>query len=175
VNRTPMPARTKPLRARKGLTLSSALKTRTPLKRGKPLAQVSAKRAAAGTPKRKPAKPEGFPEAIRKAALERDHGHCIACGDDRALHVHHRRIKGMGGDSRAHTDCLCNAATLCHLCHLFVHAQRREAEAQGFIVPRRTKLPGSISVMVHGAGGDGSALFPACDGQWSTSPGQVSA
>jgi len=157
----------------KGLASSSSLKPGTSLKRGRPLAQVSAKRVAAGPPQRGPAK--GFPEAIRKAAIERDHGHCIACGDDRALHVHHRRIKGMGGDSRAHTDCLCNAATLCHLCHLFVHAQRREAEAQGFVVPRTTKLPGSISVMVHGAGGDGNSLFPTCDGQWSTSPGQVSA
>jgi hypothetical protein len=147
---------------------SASLRRGAPLKRGKPLAQVSARRAAAGTPQRKPAKPEGFPEAIRQAALARDHGHCIACGDDRSLHVHHRRIKGMGGDARAHTDCLCNAATVCALCHRWAHAERREAEAQGFVVPRGTKLPGSVSVKVHGAGGDGSALYPTCGGEWVT-------
>lgn len=135
------------------------------------------RRRPVGAVTRKPAPKdtgaEGFPEAIRKAAIERDHGHCIACGDDRALHVHHRRIKGMGGDSRAHTDCLCNAAVLCRLCHLWAHAQRRESEAQGFVVSRETELPGSISVMVFGPGGGGATLFATCDGQWSSS--QVSA
>ena len=114
---------------------------------------------------------EGFPERIRQQAIERDHGACIACGVDGALDVHHRRIRGMGGDSRPHTHCLCNAATVCRrLCHRWAHLRRREAQAQGFVVPRATLLPGSVSLMVHGAGGGGSALYPTCDGQWSSVP-----
>jgi hypothetical protein len=163
------------------LTRSKGLPPGKPLRRKTPLRSRAAGMFGPGSslkraqPRHAKRTPQGFPEAIRKAAIERDHGHCIACGDDRALHVHHRRIKGMGGDARSHTDCLCNAVTLCHLCHLWAHAQRRESEAQGFVVPRGTKLPGSVAVMVHGAGGGGSALFPGCDGQWSSAPGETAA
>ena len=132
-----------------------------------------------GTKGRKAPRPaESFPRLIRLAAIERDGGHCLRCGDDRCLDVHHRRIKGMGGDPRPHTDCLCNAATLCHFaCHLgWAHRERTEAEAEGFVVPNSTLLPGSVSVMVHGAGGGGSALFPTCTGMWvSNAPKGVAA
>lgn len=53
MRRTPMPARTKPLRARKGFTSSSALKTRTPLERGKRLNPVSEKRKRANAERRR--------------------------------------------------------------------------------------------------------------------------
>jgi hypothetical protein len=124
------------------------------------LPSAKAKPAAAGY--------EGFPQPVRLAAIARDFGACLHCGYDRTLEVHHKRIKGMGGDSRAHTDCLCNALTLCRACHQWAHRERREAKAKGFVVPRGTLLPGSVSVMIHGAGGGGSTMFATCDGLWTT-------
>jgi hypothetical protein len=110
----------------------------------------------------------GFPERIRKAAIERDGG-CVGCSDDRSLDVHHRRIRGHGGDKRAHAQCLCNAICLCRLEHRAAHlAGRREAEAKGWVVSREVILPGSVSVMLFGSGGGGVSMFPTCDGQWST-------
>lgn len=119
---------------------------------------------------------EGFPKEIRAAAIERDGGACIYSGETGLLEVHHRRIKGMGGDGRDHTDCLCNAATLVRRWHRWAHLTRREARAAGLIVPRSAVLPGATAVMVHGAGGGGSTLYPTCDGRWvSNAPSVVAA
>lgn len=110
----------------------------------------------------------GFPRAIRLAALERDGGSCVYSGMTGLLEVHHRRPKGMGGDQRDHTDCLCNAVTVVRPVHGWAHASPRLARAVGLLVPKSAVLPGATSVMVHGAGGGGSALFATCDGLWTS-------
>lgn len=114
-----------------------------------------------------PARIEGFPAPVRAAALARDLA-CIGCGYDGALDVHHRRIRGHGGDSRPHTHCLCNAVCLCRAEHRAAHlAGRREAEGAGWVISREVLLPGSVSVMLFGSGGGGASMFPTCDGRWS--------
>jgi hypothetical protein len=45
--------------------------------------------------------------------------------------------------------------------------KRREAEAEGLIIPRATILPGTISVLVHlEADAGGLQMWPSCDGRW---------
>lgn len=97
------------------------------------------------------------PDGIRRCL------HCGASGV--ALHRHHRRPKGMGGDPRPHTNCPCNAATLCWPCHSWAHAHPRDAEAEGLILPQESAEPGMHPVLVHGGGG-GVRAWPACDGRW---------
>jgi hypothetical protein len=98
---------------------------------------------------------------------------CIRCGATKGLQRHHRRIRGHGGDPRPHTDCACVGVRLCGFCHSRVHDSgegRREAEAEGLIIPRSTVLPGTESVLIHLPGGSGVQKWPTCDGQWADEP-----
>lgn len=121
---------------------------------------------------RKPAKgrTDTIPPKVRGLVNDRDPW-CVHCGSPNALHQHHRRLKGDGGDTRPHTDCCCNLVRLCATCHYWAHVLGRpEAEAEGLIIPAETLLPGSVSVLVHTADG-GMDRYPACDGEWvSNSP-----
>ena len=121
------------------------------------------------------ARQDTIPPKARALVTARDPW-CVRCGTPGALHVHHRRLKGQGGDPRAHTDCPCNLARLCHRCHGEVHGpDRREAEAAGYIVPGETVLPGSVSVLVATADG-GLEKYASCDGRWLDEPeGSVAA
>ena len=59
--------------------------------------------------------------------------------------------------------------------HLWVHAHRAEAEAEGLILPAETLFPGLVSVMVRSADG-GASLWPSCSGAWlSEAPEDVGA
>jgi hypothetical protein len=101
---------------------------------------------------------------------------CVLCGFPGELHRHHRRLKGIGGDKRAHTDCACNIVTLCEGCHYWAHViGRYSAEAEGFIVSGAELLPGSVSVLVHSEGdASGTQAWPTCDGEWSDkAPGKL--
>ena len=111
---------------------------------------------------------ESFPPAIAALIDARD-AWCIHCGTPRGLQRHHRRIKGFGGDPRPHTDCACNGVRICATCHDWAHSGdgRREAEAEGLIIPRVTAAPWTLPVLVHleeDAGGQ--RKFPSCDGRW---------
>lgn len=106
------------------------------------------------------------PQAVRRLVLGRDQW-CVRCGTSWALEVHHRRIKGMGGDRREHTDCPCNLLVLCHGDHHGVHhGDRDEAEAFGWIVSRYRELPGEVGVMRFSDGG-GITSWPTCEGKWT--------
>ncbi len=117
---------------------------------------------------------ESFPAAVALQIDTRDSqpddiDHCVHCGTTRGLHRHHRRIKGMGGDPRAHTDCSCNGVTACWACHSWAHSYPREAAAEGLIVPGATVEPGTIAVLVHGQDdAEGVLAYPTCDGRWVT-------
>lgn len=108
---------------------------------------------------------ETFPPAVAALIDARDPW-CVHCGSPDNLHRHHRRIKGIGGDPREHTHCACDGLRLCGACHEWAHTTgRREAEAEGLIIPRVTAFPGSVSVLVHTADG-GMQKYPSCTGEW---------
>jgi hypothetical protein len=107
-----------------------------------------------------------IPPGVRRLVAGRDYGLCVHCSQP-AEHQHHRRIKGMGGSTAPHADCCCVIISVCAPCHEWLHANRREAEAEGLIIPRATPKPWLLPVMLHGPGG-GITAQPACDGRWLT-------
>ena len=94
---------------------------------------------------------------------------CIHCGSPRNLQRHHRRIRGHGGDSRPHTHCACDGVRLCILCHVpWAHRERREAEAEGVVIPRSELEPWRRPLMIHTAADSGFMAWPTCDGRYVT-------
>ena len=107
----------------------------------------------------------GIPQWVRALVLERDQW-CVFCGSPRGLHVHHRRIKGIGGDRRPHVDCPCNLVVLCGECHEDAHDDRLWAEELGYVLSRETQLPAEHSIRRHD-GNTGVASWPDCKGGWA--------
>jgi 5-methylcytosine-specific restriction endonuclease McrA len=107
-----------------------------------------------------------FPARIKTLILAR-YGFCFRCGRPEPLDCHHRLIKGIGGSKGRHAQCLCVAVTFCRACHDFVHTQmpRREAEAHGWIIPRGTRFPAAVPLVIISEGAAGQTRYPACDGQ----------
>lgn len=101
----------------------------------------------------------------RTMVWDRDDVQCARCAYvTYSAQIHHRRIKGMGGDPREHTDCPCNLIVLCPGCHEWAHVlDRPAAEAQGFIIPSVTTTPGLEPVLRYGRD---RAAWPTCDGRW---------
>ena len=65
--------------------------------------------------------------------------------------------------------CSCNGVRICATCHDWAHSGdgRREAEAEGLIIPRVTAAPWTLPVLVHlEVDEDGQRKFPSCDGRW---------
>ena len=119
---------------------------------------------------------ETFPPAVAALIDARDPW-CVHCGSPDNLHRHHRRIRGIGGDGRDHTNCACNGVRVCAAEHAWIHdteAGRREAEAEGRIIPRPVLEPWTVSVLVHLADG-GVRKFPTCDGRWVDDLSEVAA
>ena len=120
-----------------------------------------------------------IPPKVRRLVDTRDSVNgvrlCVLCGHPGAIHRHHRRIKGIGGDSRPHTNCCCAIVSLCQGCHFWCHTIGRVfAEAEGLIVSGAVLFPGSISVLVHSEGDlSGTEAWPTCSGEWSDkAPGE---
>jgi len=111
---------------------------------------------------------ESFPPAVAALIDARDPW-CVHCGSPRDLQRHHRRIRGYGGDGRDHTHCACNGVRLCILCHVpWAHLRRREAEAEGIVIPRAETDPWRRSLMVHTEADSGFTAWPTCDGRYVT-------
>ena len=124
---------------------------------------AATKKATGGSGRR-----ESFPPAVAALIDARDPW-CIHCGSPRDLQRHHRRIKGIGGDPRPHTDCSCVGVRICLACHDWAHSSkgRREAGAEGLIIPRSTVRPWTLGVLVHLEDDRGGLLkYPSCDGRW---------
>jgi hypothetical protein len=62
------------------------------------------------------------------------------------------------------------------LCHGRAESRRyRRDKGRGYVLEQH-EIPALTAVMVFDyPGGPGISLFPACDGNWSTEPGQVAA
>jgi len=117
-----------------------------------------------------------FPAKVAALLDARDEW-CQRCGSPRDLERHHRRGKASGGsENRPHTQCACNGVRLCMTCHIWAHRHgRAEAEDQGFMVSQAQDEPGRVSVMRGSEDGGGAAMWPSCDGQWLSEPGEVAA
>jgi hypothetical protein len=113
-----------------------------------------------------------IPPKVCKQVDKRDGRQCVRCGSRQNPHRHHRRIKGHGGDSRSCTDCACNIVTLCTEHHAWAHsgAGRKEAEAEGLIIPRSVTEPWRHGVMVHSEADSGATRWPTCDGEYADEP-----
>jgi hypothetical protein len=116
-------------------------------------------------------RPDPFPPIVAAMIDKRDEGLCQRCGSGGRLERHHRRAKGSGGSrARSHTQCPCNALTLCWRCHRWAHEHPARAKDHGIIVPQSVAWPGQGAVHRYYA----SALddeLPA-DWQWATCSGQ---
>ena len=107
-----------------------------------------------------------IPRDVRRIVAKRDMGLCVYTGRP-FEHIHHRRLKGMGGTDDEHANCPCNLICLTMGAHEFAHRNRFAALAEGLIVPRSTRLPGLLPVLVHGyEDGSGVRVWPSCDGRW---------
>ncbi len=120
---------------------------------------------------RKPVNGNTIPAKVCDQVDGRDGRQCVKCGGHGAIHRHHRRLKGQGGDTRPHTDCACNLVLLCLMCHFWVHVEdRRTAEAEGLILPGSETEPWKHGVMVHSTDDAGVTRWPRCDGTYGDSP-----
>jgi len=83
-------------------------------------------------------------KAVKALVWERAEGCCERCGRvlrlESDISYHHRRLKGMGGDSRHDTHLAGNLILLCGSgttgCHTWVHGHPLESRDEGFIVSR---------------------------------------
>jgi len=152
----------KPLVRTSGLPSVSARRLQRIREKGKNAARTGGRASSA--------RGESFPPAVA-ALLDARDPWCVHCGSPSGLQRHHRRIRGYGGDPRPHTSCACVGVRLCRSCHEWAHSGdgRREAEAEGLIIPRAVTEPWTERVLVHTADG-GLAKFPTCDGQWADEP-----
>lgn len=123
-------------------------------------------------------RPDPFPPPVVKLIDERDQGQCQGCGRETRLERHHRRAKGSGGSkARAHTQCPCNALSLCRRCHAFAHEHPADARSVGFVVRQAVARPQFIAVIRYGLAATeyraADVFWPTCDGLWVRSPGET--
>ncbi len=79
----------------------------------------------------------GFPASVVERVLTRSGGECEAMLTGctiTAEHLHHRRVKAMGGSRQPSTNTAANALYLCLSCHARIHGQPRWAVDNGFLV-----------------------------------------
>ena len=120
----------------------------------------------------------GPDRATREQVYERDGWACVCCGQSvigRPHSVGHRKRRSQGGTN-------CPAGLLTFLGfgsgltaddhHWRIDRREDPADEEKGYSLRSNQDPHLVSVMVFGPGGGGAALFPTCDGQWSTSPGE---
>lgn len=157
------------------------LRSRTPLKPGKPLARrtplraVSEKRAAVLPMTRRP-KDTGPDRTTRDLIKLRDEWRCCVCGEsvyDKQASIHHRRNRGSGGSSDPAINRPSNLLLVCGTgttgCHgaLTDNAQRLVALDAGWIVLINTS-DDPIDVPVHHA--VHGLVYLDDEGGWSPVP-----
>lgn len=156
-----------PLASRSGLARTGIRSAR--------LSVVTPDGAAVLAPARWRRRASTIPPDVLALVDARDGHHCVRCGRHReVIEHHHRRIKGIGGDTRPHTECACCIISACPwwetpACHPLIHANRAESEAEGLIILRSAEFPWLYSVLVHSRYDAGEQkAWPTCDGRWDT-------
>ncbi len=74
-----------------------------------------------------------FPPAVRKMVAARSGGVCELCGDEPAVHHHHRRLRHRAGPGDTHG--VANGLHMCTRCHDQAHRDPKYATRMGVIVP----------------------------------------
>jgi 5-methylcytosine-specific restriction protein A len=78
----------------------------------------------------------GFSKPVRDLVHARSGDWCERCGSARAVQIHHRRPRGMGGSTATDTNTASNALALCVGCHQSIESNRAEAISMGWLVPQ---------------------------------------
>lgn len=92
----------------------------------------------------------GFSPAVRALVAERSNGVCEVCGNERALHHHHRRARNMGSTKRPETNMPANAIHACARCHTdLIEKHRSVALLCGWLVGQYSD-PGSVPLLYRG-------------------------
>lgn len=96
---------------------------------------------------------------------------CEVCGRSPGTNLHHRVIKGMGGNGAEWSDEPWNLLAVCGTgttgCHGYLHTHRRKAEEYGWIVPREIH-PGSVPAFVRTPGGRRQWVLLTRDARYRT-------
>lgn len=153
------------------------LPRRTALKPGKPLRQVSARRAA-GQTKAPARKSTGPTPAVRALVWAREENRCARCavtlpGECGTGEVHHRRSRGQGGSSLRSINLPSNLVLLCGtpttLCHGDVtrNGNRPFALAEGWVLGLNDCTDPATVPVAHAI--HGWALLDTAGG-WSPAP-----
>lgn len=91
----------------------------------------------------------GFPKAVRDLIAHRSGGMCERCGVNRAVQIHHRRPRGIGGSRRPETNQAANGLHLCNGCHAVTESDRDEGLRHGWLV-RQGRDPKVVPVFRMG-------------------------
>ncbi|WP_433568107.1 hypothetical protein ACQP1O_42905 (plasmid) [Nocardia sp. CA-151230] len=94
-----------------------------------------AKDAIRYRPRSKKSKPQGFPASARRLIAARSGGICeIADCPEAAVHMHHRRPRGLGGTSVPWVNRAANGLHICLEHHAFIESHRTLALVQGWLI-----------------------------------------
>lgn len=86
-------------------------------------------------PRSKKSKPEGFSREVRALIQARSGGICeIGDCPAQAVHMHHRRPRGLGGTSLLWVNKAANALHVCREHHEFIESHRVLAYVEGWLV-----------------------------------------
>lgn len=83
------------------------------------------------------------PLKVRRQVWERSGYKCEACGLDRAVHVHHRKLRSQGGENSAD-----NLLHVSFRCHDRIHANPEESYVRGLLV-KRGGIPALVPVHMY--------------------------
>lgn len=91
----------------------------------------------------------GFTQTVRRIIRKRAGGRCERCDWYRGRHIHHRRVKGIGGSKQESTSKASNGLLLCPACHTQVHHNPQSSFKNGWLVSQWAD-PAEVSVLYRG-------------------------
>lgn len=94
-----------------------------------------------------------IPPRVRVRVVERSDGLCEICARRRAVQIHHRRPRKMGGSRRPSVNSLGNLLALCACCHVEVESDRSRALSWGWLVADAIDAPASVPALLATAYG----------------------